>query len=297
MSDRSSFGFWIDGAYIGFVVIVNREERLNKLRGELRDVEERIGETLKKSGDAFNLGGDGWHDNSAYHLMIADVDKLGAMVDQIRQEMKELQQKEGKVIVVHGTGGSRDGNWFPYLDRQLSKLNFRVIRPQFPTPEGQTLSGWFRVWKREVGDVDFKTIFVGHSSAAAFLLRVLEKIKTPLGACFFVAPFVRDNGDEEFDQLNMRFYQGGYDWGRIRRKCRKFFVYVSDDDPYVPLGHSLEVARNLEAKTVLIKGAKHFNAEAGFTKFPQLLNDIKKLVSLKKGRSSELSVDCYSIPI
>lgn len=253
-----------------------REDRTSQLRGELKELERRIEDTLKKSNDAFNLGGDGWHDNSAYHLMIADIDKLGAMVDQIRQEMKELQQKEGKVIVVHGTKGSRDGNWFPYLDRELSKLNFFVIRPQFPTPEDQTLPGWFRVWQREVGEVDFRTIFVGHSSAAAFLLRILERIKTPVRACFFVAPFVSNIGDEEFDRLNRRFYQGGYDWEKIKRRCRKFFVYASDDDPYVPLSHSLEVARNLETETIIIKGAKHFSTESGFTKFPQLLKDIKR---------------------
>src|SRR3990167_9298885 len=87
LSNRSSFGFWAGGAYIGFMRIVNREQRLNQLRGELKELERRIEGTLKKSNDAFNLGGDGWHDNSAYHLMIADIDKLGAMVDQIRQEM------------------------------------------------------------------------------------------------------------------------------------------------------------------------------------------------------------------
>lgn len=256
-----------------------RREKIEKLKEEVKRLERRMMGTLRKSYDAFNLGGDGWHDNSAYHLMIADVDKLGAMVDQIKEEISELQRKEGKVVIVHGTKGNRNGNWFPYLEQELSKLNFQVVRPQFPTPQGQTLSRWFRVWNKEVGSVDPRTVLVGHSSAGAFLMRVLEKLKTPVRACFFVAPFVRNNGNEWFDRVNSRFYKGGYDWEKVRRRCGNFFVYAAEDDPYVPLDRSQEVANILETELIIIKGAKHFNTDSGFTKFPQLVKDIKELVS------------------
>ena len=256
---------------------LNREEKIKQLRGEIRVLEKRTSETLNKSNEAFDLGGDGWHDNSAYHAVMADIDKLGVMIDQIKEEIAALQRKSGKVVIVHGTRGGRDKNWFPYLDRQLSKLNFHVIRPQFPTPQGQTLSSWFKVWNKEVGPVDHSSILIGHSSAGAFLMRVLEKLKAPVKACFFVAPFVKDIGNSEFDKLNGRFYKGNYDWEKIRGRGRNFFVYASDDDPYVPLALSQEVADILKAKFILVKGAKHFNESAGFTKFPRLIKDIKSL--------------------
>lgn len=258
-----------------------RAEKIKQLRGEIKALEKRTSETLSKSNEAFDLGGDGWHDNSAYHAMVADIDKLGVMIDQIKEEIGELQKKSGKLVIVHGTKGSRDKNWFPYLDRELSKLNFHVIRPQFPTPYGQTLSNWFKVWNKEVGPIDHNTLLVGHSSAGAFLMRVLEKLKNPVRACFFVAPFVKDIGNKEFDNLNSRFYRGNYDWGKIRHRCRSFFVYASDDDPYVPLALSQEVADILKAKFILVKDAKHFNELAGFTKFPRLVRDIKNMVVSK----------------
>ena len=71
-----------------------REEKIHKLRDELKGLEVRLAETLKKSNEAFNLGGDGWHDNSAYHLMISEVDKLGALIDQIREELQDLQRNK-----------------------------------------------------------------------------------------------------------------------------------------------------------------------------------------------------------
>ncbi len=256
---------------------LSREEKIKQLRAEIKVLEKRTVETLSKSNEAFDLGGDGWHDNSAYHAVIADIDKLGVMIDQIKEEIGELQKKSGKVVIVHGTRGNRDKNWFPYLDRQLSRLNFQVVRPQFPTPQGQTLNSWLKVWNKEVGLIDHNTILIGHSSAGAFLMRVLEKLKNPVRACFFVAPFVKDIGNGEFDKLNVRFYKGNYDWEKIRRRCRNFFVYASDDDPYVPLALSQEVADILKAKFILVKGAKHFNEAAGFTKFPRLIKDIKSL--------------------
>lgn len=260
---------------------LSREEKIKQLREEIKVLEKRTVETLSKSNEAFDLGGDGWHDNSAYHSMIADIDKLGVMIDQIKEEIAALQKKSGKVIIVHGTKGGRDKSWFCYLDRQLSKMNFHVIRPQFPTPQGQSLSSWQKVWNKEVGQVDHSSILIGHSSAGAFLMRVLEKLKTPVRACFFVAPFVKDIGNNEFDKLNAQFYKGGYDWEKIRHRCRNFFVYASDDDPYVALSLSQEVADILKAKFILVKGAKHFNESAGYTKFPLLVRDIKNMVVSK----------------
>lgn len=66
------------------------EEKVAKLNEEIKVLEKRVEKTLAKSDEAFNLGGDGWHDNSAYHLMIADIDKLGSMIDEIKQEIREL---------------------------------------------------------------------------------------------------------------------------------------------------------------------------------------------------------------
>jgi len=68
----------------------NSEDKIEKLRAELKALERRVADTLKKSDEAYNLGGDGWHDNSAYHLMMADIDKLGAMIDEIKEEIRQL---------------------------------------------------------------------------------------------------------------------------------------------------------------------------------------------------------------
>lgn len=46
------------------------------------------------------------------------------------------------------------------------------------------------------------------------------------------------------------------------------YVLYSDNDPYVDKKLSLEFAKKLSSKKILVKGGKHLNSEAGFDDFP-----------------------------
>src|SRR3989344_1554084 len=69
-----------------------------------------------------------------------------------------------KVILIPGNGGSPQDNWFPYLERELSKLGIRVINKQFPDPALARQEFWLPFIK-ELG-ADENTVLIGHSSGA-----------------------------------------------------------------------------------------------------------------------------------
>ena len=50
-----------------------------------------------------------------------------------------------KALIFHGTHGSPEGNWFPWLHGELISKGWDVDVPAFPTPEGQSLDNWINV--------------------------------------------------------------------------------------------------------------------------------------------------------
>ncbi len=49
-------------------------------------------------------------------------------------------------IIIHGSFGSKDGNWFPWLKNELEKDNKDVVVPQMPVGVGnQNFENWSKV--------------------------------------------------------------------------------------------------------------------------------------------------------
>ncbi len=177
------------------------------------------------------------------------------------------------IVIIHGAYGSPKENWFPWLRAELEGRGFKVMAPKFPTPEGQNLESWLQVMESAVGRREEKIIIVGHSIGCAFALQYIARTENRIIGAVLVAGFAGKLGKKIFDSLNESFLKG-FDWSKIREKCPRFFVYHSDNDPYVPLGFGEELAGNLGAKLSVVRGAGHFNRESGYHEFKLLLDDL-----------------------
>ena len=182
------------------------------------------------------------------------------------------------VVIVHGTMGSPEGNWFPWISEKLRADNIDVSVPTFPTPGDQNLESWLATFSDAIGNPDSNFVLVGHSIGAAFVLRVLERIDTPVKAVFLVAGFTHELGNPEFDQLNASFVNRNFDWEKIRGNAEIFRIYNGDDDPYVPLAQGQELAERLGVMCHVIRNGGHLNASSGYTRFDKLLKDIKDVL-------------------
>jgi len=182
------------------------------------------------------------------------------------------------IFIIHGAYGNPEENWFPWLKSELEKLDCRVFVPKFPTPENQSLENWFKVFENYKQELNENSIVVGHSLGPAFLLNILEELDKPIKAALFVSGFLDLLGNPDFDNINKSFIEKSFDWQKIRQNCLKFFVFHSDNDPYVPKEQAEKFAKKLCVDVILVKNASHFNEKAGYFKFDLILEKIKLLL-------------------
>jgi len=176
-------------------------------------------------------------------------------------------------IIIHGTEGYPEENWFPYLKKELEQRGYRVSVPQFPSPPvvPAKISEWFDVLKDYKIDKD--TLLIGHSLGGVFTLRILEKLDHPVKGAFFVGTPVGVKPITYYDR-DVAFCGFDFNWNKIKKNAERFVVFQSDNDPYVGLANGEKLANELGVELNFVPNAGHFNAKAGYTEFPALLKEI-----------------------
>ncbi|MBU1119314.1 alpha/beta hydrolase [Patescibacteria group bacterium] len=178
-------------------------------------------------------------------------------------------------FIFHGTDGYPEENWFPWLKGKLEALGYNVIVPQFPIPEDQSFENWFSVFEKYKDFYNSDTLLIGHSIGGTFLLKVLERYEVIIKAAYCVSapigvvPVKNYKGDQPF-------IGHPFEWAKIRRHAKKFFVFHSDNDPYVCLGNGEELAKHLGTDLTLVANAGHFNKAAGYLQFELLYDMIRE---------------------
>ena len=185
-----------------------------------------------------------------------------------------------RAFLIHGWEGKPNDHWFPWLTLELRAEGWEVNAPQMPHPDKPGVSEWTGFLNEYVGRPDKDTYFVGHSLGCITIARYLEGLspKMKVGGCVFVAGF---SGRINVPEI-LKFYEPPFDAEKAKTHCNKFVMIFSDNDPYVPMEKSLEMARELGAKTILERGKGHFCASDGVTALPSVLS---ALLSFSEAKS------------
>jgi predicted alpha/beta hydrolase family esterase len=179
-----------------------------------------------------------------------------------------------KALIFHGTHGSPQGNWFPWLKEHLIIQGWDVVIPSLPTPEDQSLESWITALNTQVTNLSDINMVIGHSLGATFILRLIERNLINPSQILLVSTVINFIQNEEYDRLNKSFIDHPFDWKKIKATPANWALLHGDNDPYVQLNQPQEVAENLNISLNLIKGGGHINADAGYTEFPEILDFI-----------------------
>ena len=172
-------------------------------------------------------------------------------------------------IIIHGSFGSKDGNWFPWLKKELEKDNKDVIVPQMPVGVGnQNFENWSKVLNEF--NINDNTTIIAHSIAPIFVCKYLITNKIKVKKLVFVCGFNNYLGiDSEFDAVNEPMFIENFE--DIKEYCNNIICYYSDNDPYVKFEVEKSFADTVSNEQYVIKNGGHINAESGYTEFEEIL--------------------------
>ena len=135
-------------------------------------------------------------------------------------------------FIFHGIDSGPEDNWFPWLKRELESLDCRVIVPQFPTQENQTLDKWLKVFEENLGSYTEDAIAIGHSLGGRLALRILESYPVKVRAAYMDAVYIGVPPEVDYEGKES-FEKQPHNWQLIRNRSQRFCVFHSDNDPYV----------------------------------------------------------------
>ena len=175
-------------------------------------------------------------------------------------------------IILHGSFGSKDGNWFPWLKGVLDKQGKKVDVPQMPVGVGIQN---FISWSEELSKlhINESTTIIAHSIAPAFICKYLITNKIKVKKLILVCGFNNYLGiDHDFDLVNEPMFINNIE--DVKNYCNDITCIYSDNDPYVRFEVEKEFADRIANKSIIIPNGGHLNEEAGYTSFEEILKYI-----------------------
>lgn len=182
-----------------------------------------------------------------------------------------------RAVILHGTDGKPESNWFMWLKGKLEAEGYEVWVPELPenhTPNREVYGDFLFGQGWDFTD----NLVIGHSSGAVEVLNLLMDERCPkvkmavmVGAWAGGVPNGYDKDTKDFDNL---FPPEGFDFERIKSKAETFAFLHGDDDPYCPLEQAKFLAEKLDASLTVVPSGGHLGMQ--FTELPELWNLIRQ---------------------
>lgn len=196
---------------------------------------------------------------------------------------QKCAEVKNKVILIHGLNGHVNENWFPWAKHELEKRGYAVLAPTLPNHTNPNIDDWAGALKDlDLSNNDNITI-VAHSLGAPAAIKFIEEKGIKIHNLILVAPTGKHQQNINFDNIRKNdvedvgidaiksFNATRFDWHRVKSLTLKTSLFLSNDDPYIPLSVEHDYAElNPEVKVFNNKG--HFNRRSNILALPELLH-------------------------
>lgn len=171
-------------------------------------------------------------------------------------------------ILIHGTGGTPDLFWFPWMKKKLEAKGYSVWVPQIPETDNPTVDVWVPYILKN-GTFTEETIIIGHSAGSPAILALLEKIQVKVKQAILIAAY--------FEPINSvtGILKESYDWELIKSHVNDLVIINSDNDPWkCDDKEGIRLFERVGGTLILRHGEGHMGSvmfEQPYTEFPLLL--------------------------
>ncbi len=204
-------------------------------------------------------------------------------------------------LILHGTAGNSQENWFPWLKEKLMKFGYRVWVPDLPKadfPDSHRYNEF--ILSNSSWQFNQHSIIVGRSSGAVSILNLLQQLPkdNKVFACYYVGAFKNNLNWPNLDGL----FHDSFEFTKIKSQSRLHYFIHSDNDPHCPLEHADYLHQQIGGDLIVLPNQKHFSTStmgAKYQKFPYLFslitgrNHTPRFVSIFSSQLAELGVKIW----
>ncbi len=141
--------------------------------------------------------------------------------------------------------------WRDDFFHNLKKEGWNIIFPDMPCKDNAKYEYWKIKFEKYLKFANERTVFVGHSLGASFLIQYFQKSEGfRFSQLHLVAPAYN---------LNLRGFYHDEDYSKLERQFDEIFIYHSKDDAVVPFSDSEKLsARINKSKFIQYENKNHF---------------------------------------
>lgn len=183
-----------------------------------------------------------------------------------------------KAVLLHGTDGTPNDHWFPWLKRELEKCGYEVFAPTLPenhTPNRDTYDESLKNFNWDYSG----NLLIGHSSGTTTILNLLmadwfPKVKASVMVGTFLNEKLTKSADwYESGQFDNLFVQD-FDIEKIKSKCPEFIFVHGDNDHACDYGDAKEFCQKLGGDFITIKNGAHLSGSSGINEIPEIVEKL-----------------------
>lgn len=183
-----------------------------------------------------------------------------------------------KFLILHGTGSDSNGNWFPWLKRQLEDLGHEAWIPDLPDADRPNIQKYNNLLLNSGWDFN-NCVVIGHSSGAVALFGFLQALPegVKVNTAVFVGAFTKRLSESPSWEMLRELFEKPFDFETIKQKASKFIFVHSTDDPICDINEAKSLHKEIGGEFIELSGKGHFitRLDPSMTEFPELLQIIK----------------------